>query len=229
VRAGDTLRTGLEVGPRRTFATALDWPGWARVAKGGQRGDPTEAIDTLLRYRDRYAAVLHRAGLPLPPPDPAVVVVETLPGGAGTDFGAPGVHHAAWSAPVSTEQAAGLVAMLEASWAALDAAAAAAPETLRKGPRGGGRDRSAIVAHVQESERSYARKVGVRVPPFDPFDPAAVAAFRAAVSSVLAAASDGGPLCAGGWTPRYAVHHLAWHVLDHAWEIEDRVPAAPPA
>ena len=24
------------------------------------------------------------------------------------------------------------------------------------------------------------------------------------------------------WSPRYAVRRAAWHVLDHAWEIEDR-------
>jgi hypothetical protein len=24
------------------------------------------------------------------------------------------------------------------------------------------------------------------------------------------------------WTPRYALRRVAWHALDHAWEIEDR-------
>jgi hypothetical protein len=24
------------------------------------------------------------------------------------------------------------------------------------------------------------------------------------------------------WSPRYAVRRAIWHVLDHAWEIEDR-------
>jgi len=24
------------------------------------------------------------------------------------------------------------------------------------------------------------------------------------------------------WPARYAVRRLAWHVMDHAWEIEDR-------
>jgi hypothetical protein len=26
------------------------------------------------------------------------------------------------------------------------------------------------------------------------------------------------------WPPRYVVRRAAWHVLDHAWEIEDRIP-----
>ena len=25
------------------------------------------------------------------------------------------------------------------------------------------------------------------------------------------------------WTPRYFVRRAAWHVLDHAWELEDRL------
>jgi hypothetical protein len=24
------------------------------------------------------------------------------------------------------------------------------------------------------------------------------------------------------WTPRYFARRVGWHVLDHAWEIEDR-------
>ncbi len=31
--------------------------------------------------------------------------------------------------------------------------------------------------------------------------------------------SRGGTL----WTPRYFVRRVAWHTLDHAWELEDRI------
>jgi hypothetical protein len=41
---------------------------------------------------------------------------------------------------------------------------------------------------------------------------------------VLRQASSGTPL-AKRWTPRYAAQRIAWHALDHAWEIEDRSPA----
>jgi hypothetical protein len=27
------------------------------------------------------------------------------------------------------------------------------------------------------------------------------------------------------WPARYVLRRMAWHVLDHAWEIEDRRPA----
>lgn len=34
--------------------------------------------------------------------------------------------------------------------------------------------------------------------------------------------SDGTPLVSKGWPVRYAVRRIAWRVLDHAWEMEDR-------
>ena len=55
-----------------------------------------------------------------------------------------------------------MAAIVEASWATLDDVVAHAPEQLRKGPRGGGRDRDKIYAHVIAAEAAYARKVGVR-------------------------------------------------------------------
>jgi hypothetical protein len=32
-----------------------------------------------------------------------------------------------------------------------------------------------------------------------------------------------GPRGGARWTPRSFVRRVAWHVLDHAWEIEDRL------
>jgi hypothetical protein len=51
---------------------------------------------------------------------------------------------------------------------------------------------------------------------------------RQAVLKGVAAAGRGeiaatGPQVGARWTPRYFVRRLAWHVLDHMWEIEDRV------
>ena len=39
---------------------------------------------------------------------------------------------------------------------------------------------------------------------------------------VLGRPSDGSPLADRRWTARYAARRIAWHALDHAWEIEDR-------
>jgi hypothetical protein len=35
-----------------------------------------------------------------------------------------------------------------------------------------------------------------------------------------------GPKGGKMWTARYFLRRDAWHALDHAWEIEDRTPAA---
>lgn len=154
------------------------------------------------------------------------MVAETLSGDATTDFGAPSAVAEADRRPVDGAGARRLAAALRASWAALDAAAAAAPAELRKGPRGGGRDRDAVVAHVVGSQASYARMIGVRVPAREWETPDGLAAAQAQVLEALARPSDGGALRENGWTARYAARRMAWHVLDHAWEITDRADPA---
>ena len=86
---------------------------------------------------------------------------------------------------------------------------------LPKGPRGGGRDRDGIVAHVLEGERSYARKVGVRLPPRTPWTEQ-----REAVVAALLELNASGATTT--WPPRYFIRRAAWHVVDHAWELEDK-------
>jgi hypothetical protein len=213
-----TIRIAVELGAKRTFATALDWPGWCRGARGGEG----EAIDALLDYAPRYAAIVDRTGLALPD-DPTAAVVEQLRGGSGTDFGAPGVPARDESRPTTAAEGERLATILAACWAAFDEIAAGAPEVLRKGPRGGGRDRSKIVEHVVECDRGYyARRLGVRHRPFPPGDATALAALRADILAVLRTPSDGAPVVEKGWTVRFAARYIAWHVVDHAWEIEDR-------
>jgi len=74
-----------------------------------------------------------------------------------------------------------------------------------------------------EAEASYARVLGIREDPkTSDLSPAAVARRRERVIEVLSAASDGAPLFEKGWPARYALRRFAWHVLDHAWEIEDK-------
>ena len=93
---------------------------------------------------------------------------------------------------------------------------------MRKGPRGGGRDRDKMVGHVIEADHAYAREIGLRMqePRFG--DRASIEAERAAVLEALRQPSDGGPLADRKWTQRYAARRIAWHALDHAWEMEDR-------
>ncbi|MFC0549305.1 hypothetical protein ACFFHJ_00270 [Planotetraspora thailandica] len=210
-------RVYLEVGRKKVFACSADWPGWCRSGKTEEA-----ALDALIGYVPRYAVIAGRAGLDFAPGDP--VVVEQVTGDATTDFGAPSVTPQLDLEPVGATEAAKAVALIRASWAALAEVSAASPEELRKGPRGGGRDRDKMVAHVIEAERSYARSIGVRHKPF-PLgtlnDPQALSAMRDEIADVLSRPSPGGPV-ARGWCARYAARRIAWHVIDHIWEMEDR-------
>jgi hypothetical protein len=213
---GATLKVALEITPKRSFATAIDWPGWSRSGK-------TEALalEALAAYAPRYRAVAKVAGLTLPE-RPVLEVVETNDGGSGTVFGVPSHVTDADRRPTSKADAVRLAELVESAWARLAAVAATAPEELRKGPRGGGRDKTKMLTHVLEADGSYAREIGGRMaqPALD--DANGVAALRGAMLDVLREPSDGSPLAGRRWTARYAAGRIAWHALDHAWEIEDR-------
>jgi hypothetical protein len=215
----------LEAGNARVFACSLDWPGWCRRAKTDE-----EALDALATYAPRYAVVAKRAGTRFPAGTPTFDVIERIAWRGGkafsyVDFGALGLAAQRDSEPLTAAQAKRLAALVEASWEVLDDVVAAAAAELRKGPRGGGRDRDAVFAHVIAAETAYARKLGVRhagVRQKEPHDRDGIAAVRADILAVLAGAREGAPAAAKGWLPRYAARRIAWHVLDHAWEIEDR-------
>ncbi|HEX2849630.1 MAG TPA: hypothetical protein VHN98_03720 [Acidimicrobiales bacterium] len=213
----------LEVGRRRVFASALDWPGWCRSAKTDEA-----ALDALAEYAPRYAPVAATARVRFPSPSrlPGFDVVERVAGDATTDFGAPGKAGAADAAPLTATHARRLSRLVAAAWEVFDEVAAGAPAALRKGPRGGGRDRDKMVEHVLGAEVAYARKIGIRMrqPAIDDHD--GVASLRSAIVDTIAAARSGTPAAEKGWAPRYAARRIAWHVLDHAWEIEDRSVAS---
>lgn len=205
-------RVYLEVGARKVFASALDWPGWSRSGKTEEA-----ALEALAAYAGRYAPVAERAGMRFPrSAGDAVEVVERVKGDATTDFGAPGTPAAEDGEPLTAVKARRLAALVEASWTVFDDVIAAAPASLRKGPRGGGRDRDKIAAHVEDAEGAYARKLGL--PGWLP-----TAERRAAIVEALRAArAPRPPDLPKGWPYRYGARRVAWHALDHAWEIEDR-------
>lgn len=66
--------------------------------------------------------------------------------------------------------------------------------------------------HVREAERAYARRLGVAVPP--------QASWEEQRRELSAAWLRGAP--GARWPVRYGIRRCAWHVLDHAFEIEDR-------
>ena len=215
----DKTRIYLEVGQKRVFASALDWPGWGRVGK-------TEALamEALATYADRYAPVAKEAGVRfVAKAGKGFDVVERVPGSATTDYGVPAFAARADRNAFDTSEAQRMAKLVDAAWTVLDRVAAKAPAELRKGPRGGGRDRDKMLQHVVGAEvEAYARKLGLRIPTpaFD--DTRAIRAARKALLEVLSSPFDGSPPEGKNWLPAYAARRIAWHALDHAWEMEDR-------
>jgi hypothetical protein len=77
-----------------------------------------------------------------------------------------------------------------------------------------------MVEHVLGAEIAYARKLGLRLKQPAAGDTAAVREHRNAIVAGIRAGTRG--VSEGGWPARYAARRIAWHVLDHAWEMEDR-------
>lgn len=217
----------LEVGKKRAFAGAIDWPGWQRAGR-----DEATALRALLAYGPRYARVLNPTSLAFTPPTDITQlrVVETLPGNATTDFGAPAMTPAADVDPVDETELHRFHTLLHACWQVFDAAVQLAEgQTLRKGPRGGGRDLDKIVRHVIEADAGYLRRLAWKMgkAPEETREEALHRTRQAILDALDAAVHEGlperGPRGGKIWTPRYFVRRVAWHALDHAWEIEDRL------
>ena len=64
--------------------------------------------------------------------------------------------------------------------------------------------------------------MGLRVARPSRADRRSIEAMRSAMLDLLGQPSDGSPLGGRKWPPRYAADRIAWHALDHAWEMEDR-------
>lgn len=207
----------LEIGQKRVFACSLEYPGWCRAGKTDH-----DALVALDDYGSRYAAIAQRGGVAFRPGE--LTVVERLQGSATTDFGAPDKAASADERDLDKAGAARLVKLLRAAWDELDAVAAVTPEHLMKGPRGGGRDRGKMLDHVIGSEASYARLLGLKYKVDSYDDTAGVTALRDGIAEAIGSARKGVPMRERGWLPRYAARRIAWHTLDHLWEMQDKTP-----
>lgn len=226
-RHSNNFNVYLELGQKRVFAGAIDWPGWCRSGR-----DEASALAALVDYAPRYARVLRtaRLGFRAPANAAALIVVERLKGNATTDFGAPGASPSSDSAPIGDAELGRLQALLRACWRAFDAAATAAKGwELRKGPRGGGRDLEGIIQHVLGADGAYLGRLGWTFETGGEGDSheelgrIRQAILEALVSTAHTDTPAAGPRGGARWKPRYFARRVAWHVLDHAWEIEDRM------
>ncbi len=219
-----SLRLILEVGKkRRVVAGAMDWPG---LDRWGTSED--DAIEKLRSYVPRYAAVADRAGLASAfAAVRDVDVIERVPGSSSTDFW--GIAHVPSEierevlAPADLDRR---LVLLEACWAEFDDVAVRITGELRPGSRSAGRTLDQIVRHVYASEpEQFSRKVEVRTPREVALTPAGLVDHRAAyLAAIRAYNTEGKP--ARTWPIQFLVRRTAHHVMDHAWEMEDRDPGA---
>lgn len=215
------IRVMVEQGKKKTVASAFDWPGWDRGSKSEEG-----ALAVLATYRPRYARVAELAGLA----DEfratgEMEVVERVAGTGMTDYytlsaRSAGPEHE----PMSEAECERKIALLRACWAYFDDVAARVSAELRKGPRGGGRDRDRIVRHTNGAEMvEFIRKVGLTSPP-DPWETPTRDGLRAHRDAFCEAIREhsarGAP--ARSWTLQFLIRRCAYHMLDHAWEMEDR-------
>ncbi len=218
----------LEVGSKRIFAAALDWPGWSRSAK-----DEASALQMLLDYAPRYQRAIQPSGLALNAPASIAElnIIERLQGGSGTDYGVPGMQPRVDSLPVSEEDLEKFRAIFRALWQAFDSTLQAARgRALRTGPRGGGRSLEQIAAHVMEAEQGYLTMLGASLTAEQKSAPPELKAaiLHEAILYALGASARGelptsGPRGGRRWGARFFTRYAAWHLLDHTWEIEDRL------
>jgi hypothetical protein len=214
----------LEVGAKRVFACAVDWPGWCRSGP-----DEATALRALLDCGRRYAAVVRstRLGFDAPTRLEELRVVERLVGNATTDFGALGVIPSSDRASANPAECAWFERVIRAGWRALDAARKRATgKVLRKGPRGGGRELDAIVRHVADADGGHLAAVGWKLRSAGTLADR-VDETRRAIIQVLGASGRGeipatGPRGGNRWPVRFFVRRVAWHAIAHAWEIERR-------
>jgi hypothetical protein len=217
------VRTVIQRGPKgkRAVAFALDWPGWSRGAKTAE-----VAVDMLEAYRSRYQPIADLAGIAaeLDAAGP-LEVVEDAVGTPSTDFW--GISFAPSSLevePLSDAELERSLRILQSCWAFFDEVAASVSAELRKGPRGGGRDRDRIIRHVIRNEsEEFAKQVGLRIPEEAALTPEGLREHRESYVAAMRAYNAGAvDRRMRNWNLPFLIRHSAYHTLDHAWEMQDR-------
>jgi len=217
------VRTVIEHGTKdkRSVAFSLDWPGWSRGAKTAGL-----ALEMLESYRDRYRPVAALAGMAreFDAAGPLEIVEDRVGTGStdfwGISFSPSSTEHG----PMTEAEFDRGITLLRAAWAYFDAVAARVSPEMRKGPRGGGRDRDRIISHVirQESE-SFATGVGLRIPEEAALTPDGLRQYRKDYVEAMRAYNAGEiERRMKSWTLPFLIRHSAFHTLDHAWEMEDK-------
>ncbi|HEY8829671.1 MAG TPA: hypothetical protein VIM83_03635, partial [Candidatus Limnocylindria bacterium] len=124
-------------------------------------------METLESYRERYRPIADLAGLTrdFDAAGPLEVVEDRVGTGSvdfwGISFSASSTEHG----PMGEAELERAITLLQAAWAYFDGVAARVSPEMRKGPRGGGRDRNRIIRHTIRTEsEDFAKRLGLRVP-----------------------------------------------------------------
>ena len=217
------VRTVIERGPKgkRSVAFSIDWPGWSRGAKTAEL-----ALGTLESYRERYGPVADLAGMSreFDTAGPLEIVEDKI-GTGSTDFwGISFSPSTAEQGPMDEAQLERAITLLRACWAFFDGVAARVTPEMRKGSRGGGRDRDQIIRHTIRTEsEDFAKQVGLRIPEGAALTPDGLRQHREAYVAAMRAYNAGQVTRRmRSWTLPFLIRHSAFHTLDHAWEMEDK-------
>jgi hypothetical protein len=217
----DELRVALEIGPKgkKVVAWAPDWPGLSRGAKTADL-----ALERLVTYVPRYVPVATLAGMDETFSTEIVPnVVDEYIGAGSTDYwGISFGYSEIDRAPMSDAALERDLTLMQAAWAYFDQVRTQVSDELRKGPRGGGRDRDDLVRHVIGAEYDMAWKVGIPAMETGAWrDEANLRAYRESYVAAIRQYHAEGKM-GRKWPLHFLIRHTAFHTLDHTWEMEDR-------
>jgi hypothetical protein len=216
------VRTVLERGPKgkKAVAFAVDWPGWSRGAK-----TPELALEMLESYRPRYRPIAVAAGMAdeFDAAGPLDVVEDRVGTGStdfwGISFSPSGLERE----PMDDAEIDRKIGLLRACWGFFDEVAARVSVEMRKGPRGGGRDRDRIIRHtIRVESEEFAKRLGLRVPEEGALTPKGLRGHRETYVATMRTYNAGEGKRMRSWNLPFLIRHSGFHTMDHAWEMEDK-------
>ena len=216
------VRVVIERGPKgkKAVAFALDWPGWSRGAK-----TPELAVETLESYRERYRLIAEAAGMGARfKREGRFEIIEDRVGPGSTDFwGISFAPSATEHDPMNAKELDRKVSVLQTCWEYFDKVGKRVSAEMLKGPRGGGRDRDHIIRHtIRVESEEFAKRLGLRIPEEGALTPAGLRSHRKNYIAAMRAYNAGEGKRMKSWTLPFLIRHSAFHVMDHAWEMEDK-------
>ena len=216
----DTLRVILEIGKKAPGRCGCD--GLARPRSLGDSED--DALDKLSSYLPRYAGVAERAGMG----SAFARARESRWSNASRDRARP----TSGASPTCRRRSSARCCR-RPTWngGSISCAPAgptsttsrhASPPSSAPGLAAVGAVRDQIIRHVYVNEpEQFSRKVEVRTPLDVVLTPDGLATHRRAyLDAIRAYNAEGRP--ARTWPIQFLVRRTAHHVMDHAWELEDR-------